>query len=87
MSCPWITNRTKKTTEKTLKYGPLRWELKQQYQGYEVRQYNIIIDVLGGWSRDLDVIDEGVSGKQEQESVAEHAEGGVIGIPEYCPDF
>ena len=31
--------------------------------------------------------DEGVSGKQEQESVAEHAEGGVIRIPEYCPDF
>ena len=55
MSCPWITNRTKKTAEKTLKNGPLRWELKQQYQGYEVRQYNIIMDVLGGWSRDLDV--------------------------------
>ena len=55
MSCPWITNRTKKTAEKTLKYGPLRWELKQQYQGYEVRQYNIIMDVHGGWSRDLDV--------------------------------
>ena len=51
MSCPWITNPTKKT----LKYGPLKWELKQQYQGYEVRQYNIIMDVLGGWSRDLDV--------------------------------
>ena len=31
--------------------------------------------------------DEGVSGKQEQESVAEHVEGGVVGIPEYCPDF
>ena len=51
MSCPWTTNRTKKT----LKYGPLRWELKQQYQGYEVRQCNIIMNVLGGWSRDLDV--------------------------------
>ena len=55
MSCPWITNRTKKTAEKTLKYGPLRWELKQQYHGYDVRQYNIIMDVLGGWSRELDV--------------------------------
>ena len=31
--------------------------------------------------------DEGASGKQEQESIAEHGEGGVIGIPEYCPDF
>ena len=41
--------------EKTLKYGPLGWELKQQYQGYEVRKYNIIMDVFGGWSMDLGV--------------------------------
>ena len=41
--------------EKTLKYGPLRLELKQQDQGYEVRQYNIFMVVLGGWSWDLDV--------------------------------
>ena len=26
MSCPWIENRSKKDKEKTLKYGPLRWE-------------------------------------------------------------
>ena len=45
MSCPWVTNREKKE-EKTTKYGPLRWELKQKYQGYEVKQYNIIMDVL-----------------------------------------
>ena len=40
-----------------LKVRPVfkRWELKQQYQGYEVRQFYIIMDVLGGWSRDLDV--------------------------------
>ena len=54
MSCPWINNREKKDEEKTLKYGPLRWELKQQFLGYRVEQYNVIIDVLGGWSRDLD---------------------------------
>ena len=35
-------------------YGPHRWELKK-YQGYEVKQYNIIIDVLGGRCRDLEV--------------------------------
>ena len=48
ITCPWITNPTKKTADKTLKYGPLRWEPKQQYQAYEVRQYNIIMDVLEG---------------------------------------
>ena len=37
MSCRWVTNREKKEEEKTTKYGPLRWKLKQKYQGYEVR--------------------------------------------------
>ena len=55
MSCPWVTNREKKEEEKTTKYGPHRWELKQNYQGYEVDQYNIIMDVLGAWCRDLKV--------------------------------
>ena len=55
MSCSWVTNRKKKKEEKITKYGPLRWELKQKYQGYKVKQYNIIMDVLGGWCRDLEV--------------------------------
>ena len=48
MSCPWVSNRQKKTSEKTMKYAPLRWELKQKYPGYEISQYNIIVDVLEG---------------------------------------
>ncbi|PFX12000.1 hypothetical protein AWC38_SpisGene24112 [Stylophora pistillata] len=56
MSCPWVNNRTRKDEEKTLKYGSLRWELRQQFPGYEVKQYNIIMDALGGWSRELDVM-------------------------------
>ena len=55
MSCPWVTNREKKEEEKTTKYGPLRWELKQKDQGYEVKQYNIIMDVLRGWCQDVEV--------------------------------
>ena len=54
MSCPWTENREKKQEEKTIKYGPLRLELKQQFPGYEIWQYNIIIDVLGGWSTEVD---------------------------------
>ena len=54
MSCPWIENRSKKDEEKALKYGPMRWELKQQYPGYSVEQYNIIVDVLGGWSKEME---------------------------------
>ena len=51
MSCPWIENREKKDEEKSVKYGPLRWELQERYLGYTVQQYNIIMDVLGGWSK------------------------------------
>ena len=53
MSCPWVENRCQKNEEKILKYGPLRWELKAQYKGYKIIQYNVIIDVLGGWSVDM----------------------------------
>ena len=31
MSCPWVENRGKKDEEKTVKYSPLRWEMRKQY--------------------------------------------------------
>ena len=55
MSCSWLEHRKKKSKEKTVKYGPLRFELEKLYPGYDVEQCNIIIDVLGGWSRDVDL--------------------------------
>ncbi|PFX19265.1 hypothetical protein AWC38_SpisGene16340 [Stylophora pistillata] len=48
MSSPWLENREQKEKEKTLKYAPLRLELKQQYPGYNINQVNVKIDVLGG---------------------------------------
>ncbi|PFX28623.1 hypothetical protein AWC38_SpisGene6662 [Stylophora pistillata] len=56
MSCPWVNNRTGKDEEKTTKYGPLCWELRQQFPGYKVKQYNIIMDALAWWSWELDVM-------------------------------
>ena len=53
MMCPWIGNRGKKETEKTTKYAPLRWEMKDRYPGYVVKQINIIVDVLGGYSLEV----------------------------------
>ena len=32
----------------------MMWELKQKYNGFGVKQYNLIIDVLGGYSKDLE---------------------------------
>ena len=53
MSCPWVENREEKDSEKTTKYGPLRWGLEHRYPEYRVTQFNIIVDVLGGYSRDV----------------------------------
>ena len=30
------------------------WELKQRYSGYRVEQYNVIIEVLGSYSKHLE---------------------------------
>ena len=46
-----MANRKQTEEEKTLKYAPLRWEIRQQYPHDEIVQYNIIVDVLGGVSR------------------------------------
>ena len=54
MSCPWIDNRANKGEAKAIKYGPLLLELKQQHPSYEVQQRNIIIDALGGRSKDVE---------------------------------
>ena len=47
MRCPWIKNHEVKAEEKTRKNGPLQLELKKQYPGYKITQYNIILGVLG----------------------------------------
>ena len=50
MSCPiWLEYREVKEIEKTQKYCPLMWELREKNPGWQVKQNNIIIDVLGGY--------------------------------------
>lgn len=54
MACSRIEHREKKSEERTAKYESLRFELNKQYPGYNIELCKIIIDALGGWSRDLD---------------------------------
>ena len=63
------SNRQKKTSEKTMKYAPLRWELKQKYPGYEISQCNIIEDVLGGWSTDVEVAVKELVGRRHRDTL------------------
>ena len=50
-----------------MKYAPLRWELKQKYHGYKISQYNIIVDVLGGWSTDVEVAMKQLVGRRHKD--------------------
>ena len=52
MNCPWLENREFKDFEKTTRYSQLRLKLTNRYPEYNVNQYNIIMDVLGGCSEE-----------------------------------
>ena len=54
MSCPRLENRQSKDFGKTTKYIHLRLELTNRYPKYKVNQYNIIMDVLGGCSKEVE---------------------------------
>ena len=54
MSCAWLENRDAKDVENTVKYSQLQLELTKRYPEYKIIQYNIIMDVLGGFSRELE---------------------------------
>ena len=66
MSYLWMDSRAIKDAEKTAKYGPLRSELKQQYPGYEVKQFNIIIDELGELSVDVEETKKDLVGQRSR---------------------
>ena len=54
MSCPWLENIECKDFEKTTKCSHLRLELTSRYPEYKVNQYNIIMDVPGGCSKEFE---------------------------------
>ena len=68
MSCPWLDNRNKKETEKTKKYGPLRLELSRQRPGFKIIGLNAIMDVLGGWSKELEFEMRNIFGTRQKNS-------------------
>ena len=70
-----------------MKYAPLRWELKQKYPGYEISQYNIIVDVLGGWSTDVEVAVKELVGRRHKDCPQEDAKGMLIRHTEHCTYF
>ena len=55
MSCPWLENRGCKDFEKTTKSQSTETRADEnRYPEYKVNQYNIIMDVLGGCSKEVE---------------------------------
>ena len=53
MACPSWRNRAETSERKTRKYQTVRDEMRERYQGFDVNQTNIIVEILGGYDRDL----------------------------------
>ena len=71
--------------EKTIKYGPLPWDLKRQFQGYDIRQYNIIIDVLQESSTEVDEVMRELWGLKEGGFYSGCREPSSRAPPKHCP--
>ena len=53
MSVPWLENRNNKFIEKEEKYIDIIQNLKVKHPDYKVKQVTLIIDSLGGYSKNL----------------------------------
>ena len=53
MSVPWISNRDSKYREKVQKYERIRRNLKINNPDHEIDQITLIMDVFGGYSKEL----------------------------------
>ncbi|CAH3139315.1 unnamed protein product [Porites lobata] len=70
MCCPWMEHQEKKSEKKTVKYGPLlkkQLELKRQFQGFQVKQFDILMDVLVGYSKELESTMRTLTGSRSKE--------------------
>ena len=80
-------NNNSNNNNPTNKYGPLTWELKQQYRGYEVIPHNIFIDMLGGWSRETETSYQVNVRTSGESSSRGHAKGSLVVIPKDSENF
>ena len=53
MACLTWRNRAETDERRTRKYTTVKEELKERNPGYEERQTNIVVDILGGFDRKL----------------------------------
>ena len=79
MTVPWIENRDEKLRYKEGKYEDVQASLRYEYPGFAVDQITLVIDVFGGYGRDLmDNIGKVVKTKREVEVIVNNMQKSVI---------
>ena len=52
-----------------VKYATMRWEIRHQFPDYRITQYNMMVDVLGGYLRETTENMRELLGKQRRDQV------------------
>ncbi len=75
---PWITNRDNKFEFKEKKYQEVQTFLRLEYPGYTVDQITLVMDVFGGYSKNLITNIEKVLPREETKCVVHNMQKSVI---------
>ena len=75
---PWISNRGAKVELKKNKYLQVQSFLRLEYEGYEIDQVTLVMDVFGGYGKDLGENIGKVLGKEEKENVIKNMQKSII---------
>ena len=75
---PWVSNRDAKFELKTNKYLEVQTFLKLEYPGFEIDQITLVMDVFGGYSKNLCENIEKVMTKEESKNVINNMQKSVI---------
>ena len=80
MTVPWTTNRREKMEYKESKYVSIQQSLKFEYPDYQVDQITLVMDVYGGYGKDLaDNIRKVVKDSSAIRSIITNMQKSVIG--------
>ena len=79
MTVPWTSNRLEKLEFKEAKYKRIQQSLKLENPGYVVDQITLVMDVFGGYGRDLgENIGKVIGDKKSVDSIVTNMQKSII---------
>ena len=79
MTVPWIENRDRKYEYKEGRYKEVQTNLKIDYQDFDIDQVTLVIDVFGGYSKNLiDNISKVIKSKVDVKGIIRNMQKTVI---------